>query len=487
MNLKNILLLVMSASSSLHAKVSIIERKLQNSKNPADNTSRVESMQNILLNNSYILLTPPGINQALNLTAEEQQRTIFTLLLASSDLNYVHVDADDLIADKLIGDKYINRNLPSLRDGSVNNQIFCRVKIDGYIVFTIGALKNHAVISAATAVGITKPLQSNNPHMYAINRDVISIQNSPVKLYLITNPAFFSSEVLVYSYDGNIGIYAAQGAMESFDVVKAFSEVLKLASMRKNMKASIVYTGGLSDALILKLIHSVNLTTPVFLNLDDSLEYIKKDFFHTKLPHLRLDEHGCPIGQQSKIEKITLNSFMCTSKFSIGGLGVSAKDYGLSFAVQKSNRQFTLEISSLSKDGTISGFNMIFSKRGLVVQANGNSSDVISSVGLENADRSITFDYKGFINSKEYEIKISSEESKFGVGTNAAQVDVRKNGKEFFKTIGLFVVHGQPKFARFCGFSPNDSKHSYKAARTEIRNVESQYINCGLSNMTNHL
>lgn len=436
----------------------------------------------------YMLVTPRGIDQAENLTSAEQAVIVLNNLAISSELNFVYVEADDVIANKLIGNKFTNKRLQLLTEASANNQKFCPVKIFGYIVMAIGALQNNAIIKTATGVGVSNG--PGIPHMYPLDDTLAVVKNMPVKLYEITNPGFFGSEILVYSYNGKIGSFTPQSALGSFDVVYAFAEVLKLATIRKPMKVCIVYTGDRTDDLVAQLIDEVNKTTPVFPKLDDALDYIRKDFFRARRPHLTLDDTGCPIGQQSKKEKIKLVPFLCTEEFPIYGITNSSKDYGMTFTVTYTNRRFSLKVSTLRNNGTVAEFNITFRKDGLLVQAEQGSNDIVSPIELDleenNSASPVTmmFGYNGFVNSKEYDIKFKAEECKFGVGSNTAHIDVRKKGDLYFNQLGIFNIHGQPRFTRFCGFSPSNNADT-SGMRTEIVNIKSRYLNSGLRNVKN--
>lgn len=431
---------------------------------------------------SYMLVTPVGIDQAKNLTNVEQESIKYTPLMISPDFNYVQIDASEEIADKLIGAKFVNKNLPSLSEISSNDQTICRVKINGYVVLAIGSIKDESVIQAATGVGVIE--SGPVPHLFSMNNFVTAAKPRPIKLYDLGNPRFFGSEILAYNYAGNIGPLALERALDSFEVVSAFADVLKMAKIRSSTKTSVVYTGDRTNDLVANLIENVNKTTMVFSKLDTALEYIRKDFFHEKFPDLMLDKNLCPIGQQSKINKMELVPKKCSQKFPIHGITKGIKDYGVKFSVQ-TNRKFSIDMSTIREDGTIAKFNITFKANGLLIQADKDNNDIISSNGPIRTNRSLPvsmmFEYNGFINTKGYDVQIIAEECKFGIESKTMDINVRKKGEPVFKNIGYFSVHGQPLFAKFCGFSPvKPGADGIKNAHTELRNIESTYINKGL-------
>lgn len=441
---------------------------------------------------SYILVTPVGINQAQNLTAMEQEEVAFSPIHISSELNYVHITADKRLADRLIGTKFFNKRLPLLRNIDTNDRNICRVKIEGYVIWVIGGLRNEDVVDSADGVDIVDDPSEPIPHLAIINKNIRNTIGGPIKLFDIENPDFFGSELLAYSRDGSIGAYPPRSILDSFEVVGDFAEILRLTEIRGSDKNYIVYTGDKTNDLVAGLINTVNKTIPVFLNQEEALEHIKKDFFESNFPELVLDENICPIGTPSKISKIQARPFMCSPEFPIYGITNDAKDYGVRFSVN-TNRKFYLKMSALRVNGTMANFNINFNRMGLLVQANVANNDIISSVLAipYNASLpvSITFDYDGlvnsnnkFIESKEYDVKISPEVCKFGVESEVMEVLIRKSDESNFKTVGYFNVHGKSRFTQFCGFSPvSHNPSGINKARTEINNIESQYINKNLS------
>lgn len=440
---------------------------------------------------SYIMVTPVGINQVKYLTAYEQEVLYAIPLAITREFTYLDVKADDLTAKKLIGTKFISSHLSSLKEITFNKQNYCHSKIDGYIVISIGAFKDRTMIEGATAVGTTEFTTGNQQFMFPIKGIIAPAQNSDNKLYIMPNPGFYGSEFFVYSYDGNIGEFTEQSTLESFDVVKAFAEVLKIFKIRNSAKPRIFYAGDLSDPLVAHLISSVNKTVPVFLTLEDTLKNIMHEFFHQGSPEVELNEFGCPKGVQTKQETIDLKPFSCTQKFPIRGLTDSIKDYGMQFTLEKTNRWFSLNIETEGVNSSKSTFSIRFTKKGIIIKGD---EDVVSSAGINNpsenqnnieSTHSTVFEFKGLIDSKPYTIRLKAEEFQFGLSADAsAQIDIRKQGDSSFKHIGIFNIYSQPKTVQFCGFSPGNHISRVKKVSTRIINFQSQFINQPLRNGT---
>jgi uncharacterized protein with GYD domain len=376
-----------------------------------------------------------------------------------------------------------NTNLPLLKNIS-SNQKLCRVMINGYIIFVIGALDNISIIQSA--VGVSMPTKYTRAGMFPLNDIVIAAENSPNKLYELSNSGYIGSEVLAYAYDGNIGIFTAQSSLDSNAVISAFKYVLELAAIRKYTKACIVYTGDRENPLIAALIDTVNEQVPVLANLDAAFDYVRKDYFHERHPQLELDASGCPIGKQSMINNIRLAPFKCTKDFAIHGLSMETINFGVKFKVTSTNRRFAIKVSALRSNGTVAKFSMTFGKKGLIVQAEVDSTDIISPLGISapyngnNTEATIIeFPYNHFINSESYYVRLKPDLLKFGLYSDAITVEVRKIDERNFKQIGMFIMHGQPRYMQFCGFSPSN-RVGVDDAHTTIDEVKSTFINSGL-------
>lgn len=427
---------------------------------------------------SYVLVTPVGVNQMQNLTYDEQAVVSFKPLVAVLGYNYLYVQADASTAAKLVGVLYPNSAVPPLQD-IVSDSPACPVRVDDdYAIWVIGSLDNLDMVQSAVTISTATPYSPQR--LVDVNGVVTSAHNSNIKSYRLDNPRFTGSDIIAYVPDGNTGAFTTLGNTDSVSVLKAFADVLKQVKIRGAKNNRIVYIGDHSNDLVAGFISELNQTIPIDMKLDDALTQVMKNFFTKQCPSVQLDANGCPVVGKDKLSKLTLRPFSCSEKFPIHGMTTNLHDYGFRFKVPATNRWFEVKVivpheNCAEEDANIG---LRFGKEGLQItkqkcpQLPGNNDTDFANQGANT----ILFPANGLVNAgRSYEVEIKHDDSVHGLG-DAMQINIRRQGDRNFKNLGLVVVQGdsQPRAVMFCGFSPNNTA-GVKGARTQITNIETLY------------
>lgn len=426
---------------------------------------------------SYVLVTPVGVNQMQHLSPVEQAVVNFRPLASTAADNYLYVQADAATAAKLIGDLYPNSPVPALQRISSNGPE-CPVQIDDdCAVWVIGAVED--LDQVQSSIGISDATQYSGQHLFKLGQVVTSARGAPITSFSLDNPRFTGLDIVAYVPDGKIGSFSTQSNTDSISIINAFANVLRRIQIRNAKHNRIAYIGDPSNELVARFIHSLNQTMPVDLSLDEALTTVMRTFFAQQRPGLELDKFGCPKGDRLKVDNVALRPFSSSRDFPIFGMTNNKHDYGLTFRV-KTNRWFKVEISVQRENCTDAKFDLRFGRTGLTI-TNQNCTGLLTNTELNEVNpetnttaKSIVFAYSGLVDDEPYDVEIKPDHIGLGLSSDAMLINVRKRGKESFENVGIAVVDGQPRTATFRGFSPNNTL-GVKSARTMVTDVASLY------------